>query len=142
VKKLVKARIRLDTEAINYISIFEKLTRAHVIDCIPLENKITFVVKEGHAGMAIGKKGVNVKLLTEKFNKKIEIIEFNKDPIKFLINLFKPIEIKNPYISEDQDGNKILNATISKTRMLAKIKMKRAEEFIKKYYKFSEIKFN
>lgn len=141
-KKLVKARIRLDTEAINYISIFEKLTRAHVIDCIPLENKITFVVKEGHAGMAIGKKGVNVKLLTEKFNKKIEIIEFNKDPIKFLINLFKPIEIKNPYISEDQDGNKILNATISKTRMLAKIKMKRAEEFIKKYYKFSEIKFN
>jgi len=142
VKKLVKARIRLDTEAINYISIFEKLTRAHVIDCIPLENKITFVVKEGHAGMAIGKKGINVKLLTEKFNKKIEIIEFNKDPIKFLINLFKPIEIKNPYISEDQDGNKILNATISKTRMLAKVKMKRAEEFIKKYYKFSEIKFN
>ncbi len=141
-KKLVKARIRLDTEAINYISIFEKLTRAHVIDCIPLENKITFVVKEGHAGMAIGKKGINVKLLTEKFNKKIEIIEFNKDPIKFLINLFKPIEIKNPYISEDQDGNKILNATISKTRMLAKVKMKRAEEFIKKYYKFSEIKFN
>ncbi len=141
-KFLLKARIRLDTEAIHYISLFEKLTKAHVVDCIPLDNKITFVVKEGHAGIAIGKKGMNVKTLTEKFNKKIEIIEFSKDPIKFLIKLFKPIEIKNPYLSEDQDGNKILNATITKTRMLAKVKMKRAEEFIKKYYNIDEIKFN
>lgn len=95
---------------------------------------------EGDAGMAIGKKGANVKNLKKKINKDIEIIEHSKNPSKFIKNLFKPVEVMNTDIVEI-NGETIFQATIQKNRILARAKMKKAKELMIKYYKFSDIIF-
>jgi len=137
-------RIKLSLEDIAYINLFEKVTKANVKDCIfnPEKNKIIFIVEEGQAGMAIGKNGVNIKKLEKKLNKKIEVLEFSKDPLKFLVNIFRPVRISNAYISERSDGKKILYASIVKDKLgMVKAKMKSAKELLSKYYKFDEIIF-
>jgi len=134
-------RIKLDNDAIKYISFFERITKASVVDCMSENDRITFVVREGCAGMVIGRNGLNVKKLQEKLKKQVEIIEFSKNPIKFLTNLFKPIKVKNTYISENASGKRILHAQVPKNRTLAKIKMKKARNLIKKYYNIDEVRF-
>jgi N utilization substance protein A len=54
--------VKLTTEGIRYIALFESLTRAVARDCyIDDENdRVIFVVKEGDMGLAIGKNGNNI----------------------------------------------------------------------------------
>jgi N utilization substance protein A len=100
------------------------------------------VVAEGQAGLAIGKGGVNIKKLEEKLNKRIEVIEFSADPVKFLTNVFRPIRLNNAYVSEKSDGKKILHVSIIKDNLgMVKAKTRHARELIEKYFKFDEVIF-
>ena len=135
-------RIRLTNEDIGFITIFEGITGATVKDCIydKEKEKITFIVSEGQAGIAIGRGGINIKKLEDKLKKKIEVLEFSKDPLKFLANIFRPVQIKNAYISEKSNGEKTLYASISKDRLgMAKSKAKIAKELLKRYFDFQEV---
>jgi len=139
-----KKKIKLGLDEIGFITTFENFTKTNVKDCIinTKKNKITFVVEEGKAGAAIGRGGINIKNLEQKLNKKVEVLEFSADPLVFLSNLFRPIKIKNAYISEKSDGSKILNASIARDRFgMVKAKMNYAKELIQKYYNFDEINF-
>ena len=92
--------------------------------------------------MAIGKNGVNIKKLEAKLSKQIGVIEFSEDPLKFISNIFRPLKIKNAYISEKSDGKKILHANISKDKLgLLKTKTKYARELLIKYFGFEDIIF-
>ena len=136
------ARIKLSLDDIGFISLFESTTKAHVKDCMvdPKKNKITFVVNEGQAGIAIGKGGMNIKKLEEKLKKRVEVLEFSQDPIKFLTNIFRPIKITNAYVSEKSSGSKALHAQIAKGNLgMIKAKMKTARDLIGKYFKFDEV---
>ena len=95
-------KIKLSIEDIGLITSFENLTGASVKDCIvdKEKDKITFIVAEGQAGIAIGKGGMNIKRFSEKLKKKIEVLEFSSDPLKFVANIFRPIKLKNAYIAE------------------------------------------
>ncbi|HDQ59908.1 MAG TPA: NusA-like transcription termination signal-binding factor [Candidatus Woesearchaeota archaeon] len=134
--------IKLSLDDIAFINLFEKTTKASVKDCIVDEqkNKITFVVNEGHIGMAIGRGGANIKKLEHRMNKKLEVIEFSKDPLKFLTNLLRPIKVKNAYVSERSDGKKTVYASVMRDRMgMVKTKVKNARNLLEKYYKFDDI---
>jgi transcription termination/antitermination protein NusA len=87
--------MKFNLETIQYINYFEKITRSSVKDCFFEEEKLIFVVRPGQARKAIGKQGANVKKLSEKINKKIKIIEFNEDPVKFIRSFISPIRPKN-----------------------------------------------
>jgi transcription termination/antitermination protein NusA len=87
--------MKFNLETIQYINYFEKITRTSVKDCFFDEDKLIFVVKSGQARKAIGKQGINVKKFSEKVNKKIKIIEFNEDPVKFVKSFIAPIKPKN-----------------------------------------------
>lgn len=135
--------IKLDTECIKYIGLFESLTGVVVKDCIVNGTKIMFIVKEGQAGIAIGKEGVNIKNLQNKINKKIEVIEFSQDPTKFITNIFRPMVASNAYISERSDNKKILRFDLvrpNNTQILINIKarLKKAKYLIKKYFDIDE----
>ncbi len=134
-------RIRLDNDTIKYITFFEGVTKARVKDCMPNGEKVTFVVHEGQAGLAIGKNGDNVKRLKVRINKEIEIIEYSEDPVRFVTNLFRPVEIRDANIIKDNDGREIFQATVLKNRILAHAKMRKAKELMTKYYKFANIVF-
>jgi N utilization substance protein A len=138
-------RIKLSLDDIQFISLFENLTRAKVKDCILNEKKdrITFIVNEGQAGIAIGKAGINIKKLEEKIKKKIEVLEFSDDPVKFASNIFRPIKVNNAYVSEKSSGEKILHMSLSKGNLgMLKAKMKKVKDLMSKYHKFDEIVFN
>jgi len=76
-----------------FMSMFESLTGAKLKDCI-FDNELTFVVQENEIGKAIGKKGSNIKRIESVFKKKIKLIEFNGDVIKFVSNLIYPAKAK------------------------------------------------
>jgi N utilization substance protein A len=88
--------IRLSTEGIRYLTIFESITGASVKDCVVDEDndKIIFVVKKGEMGLAIGRGGSNINRVKKLLGKKIEIVEHSDDVVEFLENIFKPIKVK------------------------------------------------
>lgn len=128
----MKIMFKLDTETIQQIALFESITGAKVSDCLLNGDRIIFIVAEGNIGKAIGKGGVNIKKFEKRFNKKIEIIEFNKDPIKFAKNILRPIKIKS---SELVNQGTSLNINImSIQRVFPSKKVKKAKTLLMKYF--------
>jgi N utilization substance protein A len=84
--------IKLSGQEINYITLFEKLTGATVKDCI-LSEDLTFVIKEGDMGLAIGKEGVIINKIKREMGREIHVYEHSTDSVKFIKNLFYPINI-------------------------------------------------
>ncbi len=133
-------KILLDTETLRFANLFQTVTGASLKDCIMTNNKITFIVKPGNGGKAIGRKGANVIQLQNKLNRKVEIVEFSNDIIHFATKILHPAKLTNCYISEDSIGNKILNITAETDKGLVKSKMKRALSLIQRYYEISHIR--
>ncbi len=108
--------IKISTDEIKYIGLFESMTGATVKDCIfeDNKNKIVYVVKEGDMGLAIGKNGANAQRVKETLNKPIDIIEYSEDPIKFIKNIIWPVKVKSIHVSERKDGKKIAVLDINK----------------------------
>lgn len=130
--------IRLTNEELEYMRLFESITGATVRDCI-IDGKfdrVIFVIKEGEAGLAIGKGGRNISLLKKITGKNYEVVEFSEDPIQFIRNVFKPVNIREVRLTKKPDGSMIAvvsvdvkdkgiaigknGKNIEKARMLAK----------------------
>lgn len=103
--------MRLSSEEIRYLTLFENLTGASVKDCIVYEDKVIFVVKKGDMGLAIGKGGINVDRARELIGKRIEIIEHSDDPAEFIANIFKPIKVNVKVL--DKGNAKTAQITVS-----------------------------
>ena len=135
-------KIKFNTESIRFINLFESITGAKVKDCIINENKnkILFVIQRGQAGLAIGRNGSNVKKVERMINKQIEVLEFSKDPIEFIVNIFRPVKVKEAYLSEKSDGEKILHIVLlDENTGIARTKMKVAKSLITRYFNINEI---
>ncbi len=100
--------IKLTAEEMRFIAFFEGLTGARVHDCVISEDckTVTFVVKEGNIGLAIGKDGNKIKKARRMIGKGIEVIEYSDDPAEFLKNTFSPAKVKTVNIIE-QEGKRI-----------------------------------
>ena len=91
------SEVKLSTDGIRYITLFESLTGARVMDCFEdsENNRLIFVVKSGDMGLAIGKNGDHINRVKKTIGKYIEIIEHSDDPVEFVKNAFHPVSIKN-----------------------------------------------
>ncbi len=87
--------IKLDTEGIRYIGIFESLTGAGVRDCILDNDRVIMVVKKGDMGLAIGKGGANINKVKRVLKKNIEVVEHSTDIKEFIENLLRPAMVKS-----------------------------------------------
>ncbi|MBC8444469.1 NusA-like transcription termination signal-binding factor [Candidatus Woesearchaeota archaeon] len=134
------ARIKFDISHMKYMALFEKIAHTSPKDCIVNQNIITFIVKSNQAGKAIGKKGINIKKLETKLNKKIKIVEFDEDVIKFTQNLIYPF---NKVQIEEIDGNIILTGQDFKTKGLLigrnSQNLLKIEDILRRYFKFNKI---
>jgi N utilization substance protein A len=101
--------IRFTSREMRYIALFESITGALVKDCIIDDElgRIIFVVKKGEVGMAIGKRGKNIRLLEKMTGKRHEIIEHSENPAQFIKNALKPARVKEIRITERPDGKTI-----------------------------------
>ena len=100
--------IKLGADEMRCIALFEGLTGARVQDCVIDEdgNKLTFVVRKGDIGLAVGKGGNKIRRVRRVMGKSIEVIEHSTDPIEFVRNALMPARVKGVNIVE-RDGKKI-----------------------------------
>ena len=138
--------VKLTTNEIRYIAMFETITSATVKDCIidDEHNKVTFLVKKGDMGLAIGKRGSTIAKMQKSVDKSVEIIEHSDDPGEFIRNLLSVAEINSIDFSTDSKGNKIATLDVdSKTKRAAIGKngqnVMRARQFAKRQFEISDI---
>jgi len=86
-------KIKYDINLMKFISLFEQITRAKVKDCID-SLPLTFIVYPGEIAKAIGKKAVNIHKMENLLHKKIKVVEFNDDVLKFVENVIAPIKVE------------------------------------------------
>ena len=101
----MKLTVKLDTEGIRYIGIFESSTGAGVKDCLVDNdaNKVIMVVKKGDMGLAIGKNGVNINKVKKLLNKEIEVVEHSPNLKEFIENLLRPAYVKSVELLNKND---------------------------------------
>jgi N utilization substance protein A len=101
--------IKITSNEMRFIALFESITSANVKDCIIDEEqgRVLFVVSEGQIGVAIGRGGRNIHTLERMTGKKQEIIEYSEDPAHFIKNALKPATVKEVRITEKPDGKSI-----------------------------------
>lgn len=68
--------VKLDTDHIRAVAIFEEISGVHVKDCIMDENSVYFLVETGKMGLAIGKNGVTIKAVEKALGKTVKIFEY------------------------------------------------------------------
>ena len=129
--------MKLSMEEIGYINLVESMTGAHVKDCIINGNEIVIVVKEGDMGLVIGKKGESINRVKKKIGKKISVVEYSKDPEKFVRNLFYPAKIEGVTI----EGNRALVKSSESKRLIGRNgkRIKRAKELMSRHHGIENI---
>lgn len=130
-------RIKLTSDEMKYIALFESMTGATARDCIIDEKmgRIIFLTKPGDMGLAIGKGGRNINTLKKMTGKQIELVEYSDTPEKLIKNSLSPANVKEIRLTEKSDRKIAVvevdpkdksiaigknGRNIEKTRMLAK----------------------
>jgi transcription termination/antitermination protein NusA len=78
-----------------YIEELRILTKSTALDCVIDDrfDRVIYVIRPGDMGLAIGKKGDNIRRLQGVLGKRIEMVEYAEKPEDFLVNIFKPAEV-------------------------------------------------
>lgn len=134
-------KIVYDVDMIKSMNFFENTTHARVKDAFYLKDILTFVVFEGDMFKALGKNLSNLHKVENLLGKKVKIVEYNSDIIKFITNLLYPYKVSEI----KQDGKLIvISDQDTKTKGLiigAKAQNLRAyESIVKKYFDIEEIR--
>ncbi len=122
----------ISNDDLKCISLFESLTGATVKDCLLEKDAVSFVVKEGDVGKAIGKGGANIARARQQFNKNVFVFEHSTDVLEFVKNLFAPVPVRDINIQEKNNTRTALVKIDAKNRGSAigrggeKIKIARA----------------
>ena len=100
--------IKLTTDQMRLMSLFQNVTGATARDCVEDEkqNRVIFVVNSGKMGLAIGKGGSHIKSLQNIVKKNVELVEFDDDPAKFLKNMLNSKLVSEVKLNERADGSK------------------------------------
>jgi N utilization substance protein A len=113
--------VKLTTEGIRYIALFESLTRAIARDCYVDEDndRVIFVVKKGDMGLAIGKNGNNINRVKKSIGKHIEIVEHSEQVDEFVANALQPVFVKKVQVVARENRKLAYVEVMSKDRGIA-----------------------
>jgi len=113
--------VKLTTEGIRYIALFESLTGAIARDCyVDDENdRVIFVVKKGDMGLAIGKNGNNINRVKRSIGKHIEIVEYSDEVDEFVANALQPVFVKKVQVIMKENRKLAYVEVMSKDRGIA-----------------------
>ncbi|MCH8834178.1 MAG: NusA-like transcription termination signal-binding factor [Thaumarchaeota archaeon] len=99
--------IKLTTDQMRLMSLFQNVTGATARDCIEDEkqNRVIFVVNSDKMGLAIGKGGSHIKSLQNIIKKNVELVEFHEDPATFLKNMLNSKLVSEVKLNKRDDGS-------------------------------------
>ena len=134
---MLQPKIKLTSEEMKYMALFESITGATTQDCIIDEKyeRIIFVAKPGDMGLAIGKGGKNINTLRRMTSRQIEVVEYADTPEELIKNSLAPARLKEIRVTERPDKKIVVvevdqrdkaiaigknGRTIDKTRLLVK----------------------
>jgi len=100
------AGVKLSQTEMQYINMLLRVVNVSVKDCIVDEenNRVIYVVAQGQAGLAIGRRGSNIARLKELIAKDVEIVEYSPDMRTFIKNCFLPIVVREIKFQERRNG--------------------------------------
>lgn len=134
-------KIIYDSNAIKLMSSFESTTHATLKDFINEPERMIFIVQEGELGRAVGKQAANVKKLEAYLKKKIKIVEFHDDKLRFIQSFIYPLQLKEIH---EQDGIVVMVGPDTQTKALLIGKnasnLRKLEEYVRRYFEVKEIK--
>ncbi|MAG22017.1 MAG: NusA-like transcription termination signal-binding factor [Candidatus Diapherotrites archaeon] len=135
--------MKLGSDEIFYINVFDSISGAVAKDVIVQGNSVVFLVKKGDVGKAVGKNACNVNTLRKKFGKNIEILEQGDNPEEFVKKALYTVKIKSVEIVENEDrknGFVVLDAG-EKRKLLSNLgRFKRIKEIAKRNYGLHELR--
>ena len=141
--------IKLSTDQMRLISLFQNVTKATARDCLDDEkqDRIIFVVNEGKMGLAIGKGGSNIKYLQNILTRHVELVEPFDDPIKVLKNILNPKFVNEVKLETKPDGSSyaIVIVDHGKKGLVVGREGRNAEKarlFAKRYFNISNVLIN
>jgi N utilization substance protein A len=90
-----------------YIEELRILTKSTALDCVIDErfSRVIYVIRPGDMGLAIGKKGENIKRMQNVLGKRIEMVECAECLDDFVRNMFRPAEISG--VRKEPEGARI-----------------------------------
>lgn len=90
-----------------YIEELRILTKSVAVDCLVDDkfDRIIYVIKPGDMGLAIGKRGDNIRKMQKVLGRRIEMVEYAESEKDFITNIFKPAEVVD--VRQDQIGEKL-----------------------------------
>jgi N utilization substance protein A len=134
-------KIKYDINLMKFISLFESITRAEVKDCFEIGERLVFVVKEGNIGKALGKGGSNVRRLEGMLKRKLRVIEFNSNLLRFIQNIIYPSKVKDIV---EEDNIVTITPPDSETRgyLIGRgaVNLNATKDIVKRYFEITDIK--
>ncbi len=100
------SEILFSNEIMQFINMASNVTKADIMDCMVVDDKLIFIVKKGQIGIAIGANAKNLERLRSLFKKSIKFVEFDSDRERFILNLCRPYKIKK--VQFDGDGESVV----------------------------------
>src|SRR5947209_20219776 len=107
---MLQPKIKLTSEEMKYMALFESITGATTQDCIIDEKleRIIFVAKPGDMGLAIGKGGKNINMLRRMTSRQIEVVEYAETPEALIRNSLAPARRKDVRATERPDKQTVV----------------------------------
>ena len=110
--------IKLTSDQLGLISIFQNMSGATVRDCIVDEKggRLIFIVNKGQMGLAIGKKGATIQNIERVVKKPIEVVEWSDDPAEMIRNALDPSAVQEVRLTDKLDGTKSISVIVDARR--------------------------
>jgi N utilization substance protein A len=108
-------KFKYDVQTLQWMSLFEKITRARLKDCFLHNEKLFFIVETGNLQKALGPQKKTLLKLEGLLKRKIKIIEYKSDMLRFIVNVFAPLKIVK---IEDDEGIVTITGPDQKTKGL------------------------
>ncbi len=134
---------KYDLKTIQFINLFESITHAGVKNCFPYNEMLVFIVDENQGAKAVGPKGKNVKRLNDLMKKKIKVVEYSSEPVKFIKGFISPIVAEEIIVDEN-----VMNIKVSSMRDRGVLigreskNLNMLRELVKKYFDLSDVKIS
>lgn len=142
-------QIKLFSEELRYLNLFESITGAQVKDCLidRERDRILFLVKQGYMGLAIGREGSNIKKLSKLIGKSVEVVEDADKPEDLIKNSLLPAKVHSVKIVKSPDERGIAFVTVNpqdKAIAIGKdgVKIDRARMLAKRYFDIDNVIIN